>query len=51
MKIRFTLRLPPDLHKQLTELAAHQGISMNDLIIIILRTYFERGRETTESST
>ena len=45
MKIRFTLRLPADLHEQVKELAESQGISINDLIIIILRAYFERGRD------
>jgi predicted HicB family RNase H-like nuclease len=35
------LRLPDDLHKQLTEIAKATGISLNTLIIIALRGMIE----------
>lgn len=35
--VRFTLRLPDDLDKVLTELAMTIGVSKNDLIIMYLR--------------
>ena len=34
---RFTLKMPPDLHRQIKIRAATDGIDMNDLILAALR--------------
>ncbi len=39
---RFTLRIPPELYKELSDKAKEYGVSLNALILEILREWKER---------
>lgn len=47
--VRYTLKLPKDIHTELTDMASEMGISMLDLLLRIVRLGLWIARETRNS--